>query len=64
MTLKVQLVIFSHLSDIQTGVLSQEEINDKINFVKALVSLYPNTYDKVTDEELNRIWEKYITNKK
>lgn len=51
MEIKAQIVIMSHLSDIQEGTLSQKEINHKLNFVKFLIQRYPNTLDTLDPEK-------------
>jgi glutathione peroxidase-family protein len=51
MEIKAQIVIMSHLSDIQEGALTQKEINHKLNFVKFLIQRYPNTTDKLDPDK-------------
>lgn len=51
MEIKAQIVIMSHLSDIQEGTLSQKEINHKLNFVKFLIQRYPNTLDTLDPDK-------------
>jgi Trp operon repressor len=51
MEIKAQIVIMSHLSDIQEGNLSQKEINHKLNFVKFLIQRYPNTLDTLDPDK-------------
>ena len=53
-TISAQLVIFSHLSDIQTGFLSQLEINNKVNFIKFIINWYPDIKSEINaDDEWN-----------
>jgi len=52
MQTKVQLVIMSHLSDVQDTAMfenykSQKIRTNKINFVKHLLMKFPNTFDKI-----------------
>ena len=59
MTVKVQIVIMSHLSDVQeTG----ENSRHKLNFVKFLIQRYPNTMDKIDpDKEYADFQKKHPT---
>ena len=61
MDIRVSMVIASHLSDASIEMMFDQELaNARINFVKVLVSLYPDTSVRVTEEELNSIWSKYV----
>lgn len=57
MKLKVQMVIMSHLSDVQEGRSNEVgnksifDTNHKINFVKFLIQRYPNTLDKINPDK-------------
>ncbi len=65
MDIKAQIVIMSHLSDIQeTQTMMQgssketfifnkcfKDMNHKINFVKFLIQRYPNTLDKIDPDK-------------
>ena len=65
MEIKAQIVIMSHLSDIQeTQTMMQgsskedfifnkcfKDINHKLNFVKFLIQRYPNTLDKIDPDK-------------
>ena len=55
MEYRVGLVIMSHLSDAQY--LSGEALTMKLNFVKLLVNLYPNTDTLISKEELDKQWK-------
>ena len=61
MDIRVSMVIASHLSDagIEMG-FDQELAWRRLQFVKVLVSLYPDTSVRVTEAELNTIWSKYV----
>jgi len=56
MITKVQIVIMSHLSDVQETVgdyhptISQNN-RHKLNFVKFLIQRYPNTLDKIDPDK-------------
>ena len=55
------MVIASHLSDASIEMMFDQSLaNARLNFVKVLVSLYPDTSVRVTEDELNAIWSKYI----
>lgn len=59
MYIRVNLVVMSHLSDIQANP-NNESNNTKINFVKFLLSRYPNTCDKIdADIEFEAFSKKY-----
>lgn len=58
MTHKISMVIMSHLSDVQ-HMTTKELIIKELNFVKALVLLYPNTDVEETDEKLDQIYIQY-----
>lgn len=68
MTINVKIVIMSHLSDAQElidlslSINKGIEIDNHINFVKALLLNYPNTDVDVEEKELNELWQK-ITSK-
>ena len=68
MTINVKIVIMSHLSDAQElidlslSINKGIEIDNHINFAKALLLNYPNTNVDVEEKELNELWQK-ITSK-
>lgn len=68
MTINVKIVIMSHLSDAQElidlslSINKNIEIDNHINFAKALLLNYPNTDVDVEEKELNELWQK-ITSK-
>lgn len=68
MTINVKIVIMSHLSDAQElidlslSINKGIEIDNHINFAKALLLNYPNTDVDVEEKELNELWRK-ITSK-
>lgn len=37
MEVKLSIVIASHISDIQTGVLTANDVNNRLNFIKWLI---------------------------
>ena len=56
MEIKAQIVIMSHLSDIQEMQnnlhgSNEKDINHKINFVKFLIQRYPNTLDTLDPDK-------------
>ena len=57
MKAKLSLIIHSHLSDIQTGFLVSNDVNNKINFVKWLILKHSdlNAEINLTDE-----WEAFM----
>ena len=68
MKIKVRIAIASHLSDAQElidlslSINKGIEIDNHINFAKALLLNYPNTDVDVEEKELNELWQK-ITSK-
>lgn len=67
MKIKVSIAIASHLSDAQElidlslSINKGIEIDNHINFAKALVLKYPNTEVEVEEKELNELWQQVIT---
>lgn len=67
MKIKVSIAIMSHLSDAQElidlslSINKGIEIDNRINFAKALVLKYPNTEVEVEEKELNELWQQVIT---
>jgi hypothetical protein len=53
---KVQMVIMSHLSDIQADVTNSSN-NTRINFIKFLISNYPNVLDEI---EVDKVFEFFL----
>jgi hypothetical protein len=53
MQVSLSIVITSHLSDVQSGCLTHQETNHRLNFVKWLL----NKYDKENENPLGRWFE-------
>jgi hypothetical protein len=60
MKTKLSIVISSHLSDIQTGQLKANEVNNRLNFIKWLMIKHRNLDEEIEPEIL---WNKFITTK-
>jgi hypothetical protein len=52
----LKMVVMSHLSDVQEGGNLPEEFNTKINFVKRLIMSFQDLNQKVSETELNKIY--------
>jgi len=52
----LKMVIMSHLSDVQEVGNLPGEINDKVNFIKKLVLTFNNLDQKISESELNSIY--------
>jgi len=62
MDIKISMVIKSHLSDAMLEIGSDpEQAGKRINFVNWLVSMYPDTQERVTEEQLRLLWEQKIS---
>ena len=62
MEIKISMVIQSHLSDAQLEIDSNpEQAGNRIKFVKWLVSMFPDTQERVTEEELRQWWKQKIS---
>ena len=62
MEIKISMVIKSHLSDAQLEIDSNpEQAGNRIKFVKWLVSMFPDTQERVTVEELRQWWKQKIS---
>ena len=62
MEIKISMVIQSHLSYAQLEIDSNpEQAGNRIKFVKWLVSMFPDTQERVTEEELRQWWKQKIS---
>jgi len=62
MDIKISMVIKSHLSDAMLEIGSDpEQAGNRIKFVNWLVSMYPDTQERVTEEQLRLLWEQKIS---
>lgn len=59
MDIKIGMAVMSHLSDIQEMGIG-EDANDRINFVKKLVTKYPNMEQKITTKDLDAIYNEML----
>ena len=58
MDIKISMVIKSHLSDAMMEIGSDpEQAGNRIKFVSWLVSMYPDTQERVTEEQLRLLWD-------
>lgn len=57
MDIKVSIVVKSHLNDIDIEMnFDKNLVSKRLQFVKLLLTKFPNTNDRVTDEELDELW--------
>ena len=62
MDIKISMVIKSHLSDAQLEIDSNpEQAGNRIKFVSWLVSMFPDTQERVTEEQLRQWWKQKIS---
>ena len=62
MDIKISMVIKSHLSDAMMEIGSNpEQAGNRIKFVNWLVSMFPDTQERVTEEQLRRWWKQKIS---
>jgi len=54
---KASLIVMSHLSDVQSGMLDKKETNNRINFVKWIMIQTNNDLNK--DIDVDKIWEEF-----
>jgi hypothetical protein len=60
-TLRLSIAIQSHLSDAAFEMsFNPEMAENRIQFVKCLINLYPDTSIEVEESELNRIYRERI----
>jgi hypothetical protein len=58
MEIKVSMVIKSHLSDAMLEIGSDpEQAGNRIKFVNWLVEKFPDTQERVTEEQLRLLWD-------
>jgi|688.fasta_scaffold82263_4 hypothetical protein len=58
MDCKVSMVIKSHLSDAMLEIGSDpEQAGNRIKFVNWLVQMFPDTQERVTEEQLRLLWD-------
>lgn len=53
---RLSMIIASHLSDIQTGLLDAKDVNNKLNFVKYLVSRHSDLKSEIDED---KEWEEF-----
>jgi hypothetical protein len=56
MEVKLSIVISSHISDIQLGVLTPNEVNNSLNFIKYLIIGHADLNGEINAE---REWEAF-----
>ena len=58
MDIKVSMVIKSHLSDAMLEIHSDpEQAGNRMKFVNWLVHMFPDTQERVTEEQLRLLWD-------
>jgi len=56
-TTKVSLIILSHLEDMELEISTNPEMASKrMRLVRILISEYPDTNVRISDEELDELW--------
>ena len=56
-TTKVSLIILSHLEDMELEISTNPEMAYKrMRFVRILISEYPDTNVRISDEKLDELW--------
>lgn len=59
-TRKTEMVIWSHLSDIQEGRMAASEERKVVNFIKMVVHLLAQGKQEVTVGEMDDLYDKYV----
>jgi hypothetical protein len=59
---KVSTVILSHLQDLAYFAPSSNDFRMRSKMIQSLVFNYPNTSDRITDEQLDDMWKNIIQN--
>lgn len=57
MTTKVSMIVLSHLEDMEIELTTNPEMTAKrLRFVRRLISEYPDTTVRISDEKLVELW--------
>jgi hypothetical protein len=57
MTTKVSMIVLSHLEDMETELTTNPEMASKrLRLVRTLISEYPDTTVRISDERLDELW--------
>lgn len=57
MTTKVSMIVLSHLEDMETELTTNPEMASKrLRLVRTLISEYPDTTVRISDEKLDELW--------
>ena len=57
MTTKVSMIVLSHLEDMEIELTANPEMASKrLRLVRTLISEYPDTTVRVSDERLDELW--------
>lgn len=58
MTTKVSMIVLSHLEDMEIELTTNPEMAAKrLKLVRRLISEYPDTTVRISDEKLDEIWK-------
>lgn len=57
---KVSTVILSHLQDLAYFAPSSNDFRVRSKMIQYLIHNYPNTSDRITDEQLDTVWQNII----
>jgi len=60
MKTKLSIVISSHLSDVQTGQLKANDVNNRLNFIKWLMVKHKNLTEEI---DAKAYWEEFTKTK-
>jgi hypothetical protein len=57
MTTKVSMIVLSHLEDMEIELTTNPEMASKrLRLVRMLISEYPDTTVRISDEKLDELW--------
>jgi hypothetical protein len=60
MSLKVSMVINSHLQDLRYYSPSSPDFRYRMKMIQELLFQYPNTQKRISDSQLDKMWETII----
>ena len=57
MTTKVSMIVLSHLEDMEIELTTNPEMAAKrLKLVRTLISVFPDTTVRISDERLDKLW--------
>ena len=60
LSIKVSTVILSHLQDLAYYAPSSNDFRMRSRMIQYLIHNYPNTSDRITDDQLDTVWQNII----